>query len=114
MIYQQDDYGVKDHIREMVTCWMNSINFKVDKMGEYSDGAVVDEGFPTQFSPVIRSKRLEDCLVVAKAWISEDELAITCHKVIRERIPIYTHRYKSEEDHRTDFQIFTSPGVFFL
>jgi len=50
---------VKDHIREMMTCWMKTIEVKVNKVGENDEGTVIDERFPTQVFPVIRGKGME-------------------------------------------------------
>jgi len=82
---------VKNHIGKMVACGVKSMELEVNKVGDNSDGTVVDEGFPSQFTPVIRGKRVKDCLVIAKLGVSKNELSITCHKIIGKGVPINSH-----------------------
>ena len=91
--------GVENHIGEMMSPRIKSVECKIYKMRENGNGAVVNEGFATQFSPVICGKGVLNCFEVTDVWISQDKLSITCHKFVRECIPVYPHGYKSEEDY---------------
>ena len=96
---QKGNDGVENHIREMVPPRIESVESNVDKVRENGNRPVVNEGFATQFSPVISGKGVLNCFEVTDLWVSQDKLAITCHKFVGECIPVHPHGYKSEEDY---------------
>jgi hypothetical protein len=90
---------VENHIGEMMSPRLESVECGINKMRENGNRTVVNEGFAAQFSPVIGGKGVLNRIEATDVWISQDKLAITCHKLVRECIPIYPHGYKSEEDY---------------
>jgi len=98
LIHQKGNNGVQNHIGEMMTCRVEPVEVGVNTMGENGNRTVINEGFATQFSPVIRGKGVFNGIETTNVLISQDKLAISCHEVIGQGIPVYPHGYKSEED----------------
>ena len=96
---QKGYHGVENHIGEMVSPRIESVQFKINEMRENGNRPVVNEGFTAQLSPVISGKGVGDCIEVTNLWISKDKLTVTCHKFIGEGIPVYPHGYKREKDY---------------
>ena len=90
--------SMENHIGEVVPPRIESVECEINKMRENGKRTVVNEGFATQFFPVVRGKGVLNGIEATDVWIPEYELAITCHKLVREGIPVYPHGYKREKD----------------